>query len=426
MVKYMFLDFEKWLYEQSIPQESLDTFLEAILCYKFGAYKASLLFSYIGFQLIIKDRILNSNMPQLFPTSKWNQIQNDLRNDDKWDRTIFEAIQIKTNKEIFHISEDLRDQVKYWKNRRNDCAHSKSNIINASQVESFWFFIKSNLSKFIIIGGKDELLNKVKDHFDISKTPPNQDIEYIVKDIPSTVEPQEYEQFLNDLLNLVRTFDNSLFSRNFTKDSIIIEKIISLNSPKLTNAISNILKKEDDLLLTYLRKYPHHIVIFSEDKIFIRGIWYGKLFSLTTTKEDFSIYCSILKNNLIPEDQINESFEHIIMNGLLCNSPCDDDFIFLKNVNFFDKFKEIAFINKKISQFEWSKKNVNFIIYYLNQFEMDEEIAESIYFTFNVEHYPFKLAQALELFLNSNKNKKNRFISILEKKGYEKPEKLNI
>ena len=426
MVKYMFLDFEKWLYEQSIPQESLDTFLEAILCYKFGAYKASLLFSYIGFQLIIKDRILNSNMPQLFPTSKWNQIQNDLRNDDKWDRTIFEAIQIKTNKEIFHISEDLRDQVKYWKNRRNDCAHSKSNIINASQVESFWFFIKSNLSKFIIIGGKDELLNKVKDHFDISKTPPNQDIEYIVKDIPSTVEPQEYEQFLNDLLNLVRTFDNSLFSRNFTKDSIIIEKIISLNSPKLTNAISNILKKEDDLLLTYLRKYPHHIVIFSEDKTFIRGIWYDKLFGLATTKEDFSIYCSILKNNLIPEDQINESFEHIIMNGLLCNSPCDDDFIFLKNVNFFDKFKEIAFINKKISQFEWSKKNVNFIIYYLNQFEMDEEIAESIYFTFNVEHYPFKLAQALELFLNSNKNKKNRFISILEKKGYEKPEKLNI
>ena len=426
MVKYMFLDFEKWLYEQSIPQESLDTFLEAILCYKFGAYKASLLFSYIGFQLIIKDRILNSNMPQLFPTSKWNQIQNDLRNDDKWDRTIFEAIQIKTNKEIFHISEDLRDQVKHWKNRRNDCAHSKSNIINASQVESFWFFIKSNLSKFIVIGGKDELLNKVKDHFDISKTPPNQDIEYIVKDIPSTVDPQDYEHFLNDLLNLMRKFDDSLFSRNFTKDTIVIEKIISLNLPKLTNAISNILKRKDDLILTYLRKYPHRIIIFSIDKTFIRGMWYDKLFSSTAIKEDFSIYCSILKNHLIPKDQIDESFEHIIRNGLLCNTPCDDDFIFLKNINFFNKFKEIAFIDREISQFEWSKKNVNFIIYYLNQFEMDEKIAESICFTFNVENYPFILARALELFLNSNENKKNQFIGILEKKGYEKPEKLNI
>jgi len=422
----MFLDFEKWILEQSMPQESLDTFLEAILCYKFGAYKASLLFSYIGFQLIVKDRILNSNMPQLFPKSKWIQIHNDLRNDDKWDCTIFEAIQIKTNKEIFHISEDLRNQVKYWKNRRNDCAHSKSNIINASQVESFWFFIKSNLSKFIVIGGKDELLNKVKDHFDISKTPPNQDIGYIVKDIPSTVDLQDYEQFLNDLLNLIRKFDDSLFSRNFTKDTIVIEKIISLNSLELTHAISNILKSKDDLLLTYLRKYPHHIVIFSEDKTFIRGIWYDKLFGSASIKEDFSIYCSILKNNLIPEDQLNESFEHIIRNRLLCNTPCDDDFIFLKNTKFFDKFKEIAFIENKICQFEWSKKNVNFIIYYLSQFEMDEKIAESIYFTFNVENYPFKLAQDLELFLNSNEYKKNQLIGILEKKGHEKPEKLNI
>jgi len=422
----MFLDFGKWILEQSMPQESLDTFLEAILCYKFGAYKASLLFSYIGFQLIVKDRILNSNMPQLFPKSKWIQIHNDLRNNDKWDSAIFEAIQIKTNKEIFHISEDLRNQVKYWKNRRNDCAHSKSNIINASQVESFWFFIKSNLSKFIVIGGKDELLNKVKDHFDISKTPPNQDIGYIVKDIPSTVDLQDYEQFLNDLLNLIRKFDDSLFSRNFTKDTIVIEKIISLNSLELTHATSNILKRKDDLLLTYLRKYPHHIVIFSEDKTFIRGIWYDKLFGSATIKEDFSIYCSILKNNLIPEDQLNESFEHIIRNRLLCNTPCDDDFIFLKNTKFFDKFKEIAFIENKICQFEWSKKNVNFIIYYLSQFEMDETIAESIYFTFNVENYPFKLAQDLELFLNSNEYKKNQLIGILEKKGHEKPEKLNI
>jgi len=422
----MFLDFEKWINKKSIPQESLDTFLEAILCYKFGAYKASLLFSYIGFQLIVKDRILNSNMPQLFPKSKWIQIYNDLRNNDKWDSAIFEAIQIKTNKEIFHISEDLRNQVAYWKNRRNDCAHSKSNTINASQVESFWFFIKSNLSKFIVIGGKDELLNKVKDHFDISKTPPNQDIGYIVKDIPSTVDLQDYEQFLNDLLNLIRKFDDSLFSRNFTKDTIVIEKIISLNSLELTHAISNILKRKDDLLLTYLRKYPHHIVIFSEDKTFIRGIWYDKLFGSATIKEDFSIYCSILKNNLIPEDQMNESFEHIIRNRLLCNTPCDDDFIFLKNIKFFDKFKEIAFIENKICQFEWSKKNVNFIIYYLSQFEMDETIAESIYFTFNVENYPFKLAQDLELFLNSNEYKKNQLIGILEKKGHEKPEKLNI
>ncbi len=422
----MFLDFEKWINKKSIPQESLDTFLEAILCYKFGAYKASLLFSYIGFQLIIKDRILKSNMPQSFPTGKWAKIHNDLRNDDKWDSAIFDTIQIKTNYEIFHISEDLRNQITYWRNRRNDCAHSKNNVINASQVESFWFFIKSNLSKFIVIGGKDELLNKVKDHFDISKTPPNQDIGYIVNDIPSTVDVQNYESFLKDLLDLVRTFDDSMSSKNFTKDIIVIEKIISLNSKELTNAISNIIKSNDDLLLTYFREYPHHIVIFSENKTFIRSIWFDKLFVSNTTKEDFSIYCSILKTDLIPQEQMNESFEHIIRDRLLYKGPCNEDFIFLKNIKFFDKFKEIAFIENTISQFEWSKKNVNFIIYHLSQFEIDEIIADSIYSTFNVENFPFKLAENLALFLNSNECKKNQLISILEKKGLEKPENLNI
>lgn len=123
---------------------------------------------------------------------------------------------------------------------------------------------------------------------------------------------------------------------------------------------------------------------------------------------------------------MNESFEHIIRNRLLYNGPCDEDFIFLKNIKFFDKFKEIAFNEEMISQFDWSRNNVNFIIYYLSQFEIDEIIAESIYSTFNVENYPFKLAENLALFLNSNECKKTQLISILEKKGHEKPEKLNI
>lgn len=422
----MTLDFEKWIKEKSIPKEALDTFLEAILCYKIGAYKASLLFSYLGFQLIIKNRILSSSSPPLFPRNKWNQIQNDLRNDDKWDCAIFDAIQTKSNKGIFQITEDLRNQVTYWKNRRNDCAHSKGNIIQASQVETFWFFIKSNLSKFIVVGGKDELMNKIKDHFDISKTPPNQDIGYIINDIPSIVDVPNYEPFLKDLMNLIRTFDDSMTSRNFNKDIIAIEKLISLNSIELTNVISNIIKNNDDLLLAYLREYPHRIVIFSEDKTFIRCIWFDKLFGSTAIKEDFSIYCSILKNNLIPPGQMNETFEHIIRNKLLYNGPSDEDYIFLKNTNFFYKFKEIAFIENMIAQFEWSKNNVNFIIYFLYKFEIDDIIAKSIHSTFNVENYPFKLAEKLALFLSNNEYKKNQLISILEKNGLEKPEKLNI
>lgn len=51
----MKLKFEEWLVEQEIDKDTEvnDLFLEGITCYKASAYRAALLFSFLGFQTVI-------------------------------------------------------------------------------------------------------------------------------------------------------------------------------------------------------------------------------------------------------------------------------------------------------------------------------------------------------------------------------------
>lgn len=82
----------------------------------------------------------------------------NLRKEEKWDEEVNECVKKNDpNKVIFNISDDLRNQYLYWKNRRNDCAHFKKNIIDYFHVESFWLFLQSNLVKFAVNGSKEQL-----------------------------------------------------------------------------------------------------------------------------------------------------------------------------------------------------------------------------------------------------------------------------
>ncbi|MGE6719369.1 hypothetical protein ACQKGD_18610 [Peribacillus frigoritolerans] len=59
----MRLHFEEWIKDQKISYRTEELIDEAILCYRAKAYKASLLFSYLSFQNIIKERILSADSP---------------------------------------------------------------------------------------------------------------------------------------------------------------------------------------------------------------------------------------------------------------------------------------------------------------------------------------------------------------------------
>jgi hypothetical protein len=122
----MKLLFERWSEEQNFSIKANNLFQESFICYKNNAYRASLLFSYLGFLTHIKEVIIKTPPPASLKPGRWTNLLANLQNDDTWEKAVYEEITNSSNP-IFNIKEDLRLQVKYWKDRRNDAAHFKSN-----------------------------------------------------------------------------------------------------------------------------------------------------------------------------------------------------------------------------------------------------------------------------------------------------------
>src|SRR5690606_11961493 len=156
-------EFEKYIESQEFTEESLSIIAEGIKCYKVGAYRAAFLMSYYFFLKVLKERLEQSKhtKPDSLDQPTWQNLLKKINDDTVWDQTVFETTQWKLadgRSKIYLISNDLREDMIYWRRKRNDCAHSKDNLISYPHVESFWLFIQSNLNKFIVNGGRESLL----------------------------------------------------------------------------------------------------------------------------------------------------------------------------------------------------------------------------------------------------------------------------
>jgi hypothetical protein len=103
----MRLEFEDWLSSQKISQTADSLFHEAITCYKASAYRASLLLSYVGFQTVVKDRILLATCPTGISQAQWTNIRKNLIDDDKWETQAFDTVQTTKPASIFGLSDDI-------------------------------------------------------------------------------------------------------------------------------------------------------------------------------------------------------------------------------------------------------------------------------------------------------------------------------
>lgn len=143
----MKLNFEKWLDNSLLSGNSRSLFDSAVVCYKSNVPSAALLMSYLGFMLILKERVMKAKKPVIFPDGIWNGIIENLKNDEKWENEVLNVVRQKDKLDkkgdvyqsaVFIINDNLRSQIEHWKDRRNDCAHNKDNIIISSHVETFW------------------------------------------------------------------------------------------------------------------------------------------------------------------------------------------------------------------------------------------------------------------------------------------------
>ncbi|PTT17940.1 hypothetical protein DBR27_01005, partial [Flavobacterium sp. HMWF030] len=128
----MKLKIESWIAENNFSEDVSVLFTDAVTCYKAGANRASLLFSYLALLTILKERIISGTKPSLITQGEWDNLIAKLHNEDQWESNVFDAVQrrekidmttrSRTKDPIFNITENLRQQIRYWKDRRNDCA----------------------------------------------------------------------------------------------------------------------------------------------------------------------------------------------------------------------------------------------------------------------------------------------------------------
>ncbi|MFP3513463.1 hypothetical protein SB775_28640, partial [Peribacillus sp. SIMBA_075] len=81
-----------------------------------------MLFSFTAFQKILKYRLVNSSTPKTYEEKikDWGKIVAELSNEDRVDHKIIQCInQNKQDNQIFNLSEDIRNQYTFWKDRRN-------------------------------------------------------------------------------------------------------------------------------------------------------------------------------------------------------------------------------------------------------------------------------------------------------------------
>src|SRR5690554_4054611 len=126
----MKLPIEQWIDKNGFSENVNSLFRDSIVCYKAGANRASLLFSYLAFITILKERIIAGTKPNLIKEEVWDKLISNLQDEDLWEAIVFDATQQRekidqATKErkrdpVFNINENLRLQIKYRKDRRSE------------------------------------------------------------------------------------------------------------------------------------------------------------------------------------------------------------------------------------------------------------------------------------------------------------------
>ena len=300
----MNLKIERWLSEQKWSSKVMILFDESIKSYKASAYKASLLFSYLAFMTILKERIVKSQVPSGIPPALWIRIIKEVQNRESWDKSVLDSTQRQKPAVIFPISETIRREVVYWKDRRNDCAHFKHENINYHHVESFWSFLETNLGKFVVNGSKDALLLKLLNHFDIAITPPDQDLTPLISEIESAIETDDLYDFFGNIES-----DLGLIWEE--KHFIVFNAILSYYDNNIAAELIAFLKADEFRLLGFIRFFPEKVQYLNLSNEIIRELWYSKLFR--DSRDDYKVYSSLLRNNLIRSQDIDEANQRIKM-----------------------------------------------------------------------------------------------------------------
>jgi hypothetical protein len=423
--------FDEWMQRTEMPLEAEVAFSESSLCYKAGAFRAAVLFGYVGFMLVLRSRILsNAAPPPGFTPEEWRAFRTPLLADDKWDAKVFDATQMRPNaagKRVFDVPDDMRVQVQYWKDRRNDCAHYKDNEIAQGHVDAIWLFVRSSFGRFVVVGGRDGLAERIVDHFDPNRTPPGQDLMPLVADLPACVAAKEMGDFFADVTKKLTRFwiANVSDPASLRNVAIVYDCALRLDHSLVSAVVVGILVSDWEAALRLLEVRSSHVQMFRGNPQWIRELWRTRLFG----KERMlgcAVLASMIRHGLIPACELQEAVQHAA--GLIYGSiPDAGDVAVLEQVGLFSEFSKVAFGDggETLDRFNWGNGHAMFLAWYFLRYGVDDVAAVALSNVFQKSKYfPNEACAALKELFAANPAVAAGLLSHVQAKGLPMPDAL--
>ncbi|WP_181347389.1 hypothetical protein [Thalassobacillus sp. CUG 92003] len=415
--------FEKWIDENNVKGDAKDLFNESVLCYKISAYRASFIMGYLGLQTILRERLLNAqNKPDNIPQKMWTDRLNDLKDEKIWDSTVFDFVNRQSPDNPFLINDDIRTQYSYWKTIRNDCAHAKNNIISYPHVESFWLFIESNLSKFVVNGGKSGLLEKIKKHYDSKYTPPNTDVSPLVREIPHAMTNGDISLFLKEVDDYFE--EETISFEVFDGDSITYQfwnYIAYSPSQVLREGFLEFIKSDWDIFRKYIVVFEDKLNEISSDDSFIREFWKDEIWKLFIWQDTdgWKMVKRLVDNQIIPTNEVDDFIKTLFKKTKTKSIPEDFIIEFLKDTEYFNLLRKFLFGERKMSTppngIDFANRRWKLIRFYLFHMPLDALIVSELNSAFLASSYGTFNRQMTELF-KQDEDFSRQYKEILEEK----------
>ena len=373
--------FEQWLDEQSDNsinnEEVKDIFEESIKCYKIGAYRAAIVMAFNGFQIVIKNRIVNDKDKIISELQNkgntYKELENklnkySLNDENKWEDELKEILSEDRFFKIFSIStkNTIYKELELWRSRRNTGAHGKSYKLISADVEAFYSWIQQSLNILYPFTHIDNILDRIDNFFDTMQTSINESVDKLVSYI-SILENEPLKKVLDKLYNIYNNnADNRIFNiiKLLLNDISYKEEVFKF----LFNNLKELNKNENknDMFIINLLLYDNNIM---NNNLCI---------------DDYELYSNILNRIILCHDSISKEKEIKLMNIFIS---------LIKNPKFTEATKEI--VNKQIFENSNIEERIIISFLYADYILQNDK-------NFNIILNNFSDEQVYKIFLNKN------------------------
>lgn len=309
-------DFGEWINEhrQNLDDDVYGLFYDSYRCFRNDIDRPSYLLAYQGMMQHVRVTVLTSpSKPTGFSDPEWEHDWLDkLRNDEKWDATVFKCTQTKEDAAagkaaVMNIQKEAREKFEYWRQLRNVCAHYKGYDLHKAHTLSLYSFIEQYLLTFSVEGSQVSLNRLFDDYYNPVITSVHADINPLLDRIDAVIRDAEFDSFFVEVRKSCAK--HASFSSRFHD---FVHQVIDRCPQRVRDAMVRYVQSDDMYRNDYLEHYPQDVLCILNGTENIHNFWYAKL---PHSRKKLTMLALMLAADYIPDPDKEEAMRRCMRNS---------------------------------------------------------------------------------------------------------------